>query len=70
MENVSAWVIDKNKEHYSRCKDKAEKTYDVLRHIQLYMSKYNKMKICNPFCQTHSQKWISKTWTNIQEVSG
>ena len=35
MENVS-----KNKEHYLRSKDKAEKSSDVLRHIQLHMSKY------------------------------
>ena len=25
MENVSAGVLDKNKEHYLRCKDKAKK---------------------------------------------
>ena len=43
MENVSTGVLDKNKEHYSRCKDKAEESYDVLRHIQLHLSKY---KIC------------------------
>ena len=42
MEIVSTGVLDKNKEHYSRSKDKAEKSYDVLRHIQLYMSKYQK----------------------------
>ena len=40
MENVSTAVLDENKEHYSRCKDKAKRSYDVLRHIQLYMSKY------------------------------
>ena len=32
----------KNKEHYLRSKDKAEKWYDVSRHIQLIMSKYKK----------------------------
>ena len=53
MENVSTWVLDKNKEHYLRCKDKAEKLYDVLRHIQLHMSKYKK-KIYYPLCQTYS----------------
>ena len=37
-ENVSTGVLDKNKEHYSRCKDNAQ-SYDVLRHIQLRMSK-------------------------------
>ena len=38
METVSTGVLDKNKEHYLRSKDKAEKSYDVLRHIQLLMS--------------------------------
>ena len=33
-------VLDKNKEHYLRCKNKAKKSYDVLRHIQLHMLKY------------------------------
>ena len=46
MENVSAGVLDKNKEHYLRSKDKALKAYDVLRHIQLYMSKYKKNEKC------------------------
>ena len=40
MENVSTGVLDKNKEHYSRCKDKAQKSCDLSRHIQLHMSKY------------------------------
>ena len=26
MENVSTWVLDKNKEHYLRSKDKAEQS--------------------------------------------
>ena len=39
MENVSTGVFGKNKEHYSICDDKAEKSYDVLKHIQLHMSK-------------------------------
>ena len=36
-------VLDKNRKHCLRCKDKAEKSYDVsrgLRHMQLHMSKY------------------------------
>ena len=40
METVSTGVLDKNKGHYLRSKDKAEKSYDVLRHIQLHKS-YN-----------------------------
>ena len=39
MENVSTVVLDKNKEHNLRCEDKAEKSYDVIKHIQLHMSK-------------------------------
>ena len=39
MENVSTGVFNKNKEHYLRCKVKAKK-YDVLRHKQIHMSKY------------------------------
>ena len=43
METVSTGVLDKNKKkHYLRSKDKAEKSYDVLRHIQWHMSKYKK----------------------------
>ena len=53
--NVFTWVLDKHKEHFFRCKDKAEKLYDVLTHIQLRMSKYRKMKIYNPLGQTYSQ---------------
>ena len=42
MENVSRGVLDKNKEHCLRCQVKVEKSYDVLRQIQLHMSKYKK----------------------------
>ena len=40
MENVSTGVLGKNTEHYLRCKDKGKKSYDVLKHMQLHMSKY------------------------------
>ena len=40
MENVSTGVLDENGEHYLRCNDKAKNSCDVLRHIQLHMSKY------------------------------
>ena len=33
METVSTGVLDKNKEDYLRSKYKAEKAYDVLRHM-------------------------------------
>ena len=36
---VQEYLI-KNKDHYLRCKDKTKKTYDILRHIRLHMSKY------------------------------
>ena len=39
MENVNTGVLDKNKEPYLRSNDKAEKSNDVLRQIQLHMSK-------------------------------
>ena len=54
MENVSTGVLDTNEEDYLRCKDKAKKSYDVLRQIQLHMTKYKKMKIYNSLCQTYS----------------
>ena len=54
METVSTGVLDKNKEHYLRSKHKAEKSYDILRHMQLHMSEYKKMKIYNPLCETYS----------------
>ena len=40
MENVGTGVLDKIEEQHLRCKDKAEKSYDVLRHIHLHISKY------------------------------
>ena len=52
METVNTGVLDKDKERYLRSKDKAEKAYDVSRHIWLRMSKYKKIKIYNPLCQT------------------
>ena len=42
MEIVSTGVLDKNKEHYLRSKEKNKKWYDVSRHMQLHMSKYKK----------------------------
>ena len=54
METVSTVVLDKTKEHYLSSKEKAVKSYDVLRHVQLRMSKYKKMKIYNPSCQNYS----------------
>ena len=45
MENVSTGVLEKNKEHYIRSKDKAEKWYDVSIYMQLQMSKYKKEDI-------------------------
>ena len=44
----------KNKEQYLSSKDIAEKIYDLSRHIYFQMSKYKKMKIYNPLCQTYS----------------
>ena len=55
MENVSRGVLDKNKEHYLRCKDKAQKSLGALRHTQLHMSTFKKMKIYNPLCQIYNQ---------------
>ena len=40
--------------NYLRSKDTAEKLYDVLRYIQLHMSKYEiKIKIYDPLYQTY-----------------
>ena len=64
MENVSSGVLDENKEHYLRCKDKAKKSYDVLRHIQLYMSEYKKMKIYNLLCQPYSPTVVYKSFSS------
>ena len=44
METVSTGVPDKNKEHHLRSKDKAEKSYDALRHIQLHLSEIQKKR--------------------------
>ena len=42
METISTGILDKNKEDYLRSKDKAEKAYDLSRHIRLHMSKHKK----------------------------
>ena len=73
METFSTGVLDENKEHYLRSKDKAEND-------MMYQDTYNcicqnkKVKIYYPLCQTYSptvvQKSISKRWTNMQEASG
>ena len=42
VESVSTGVLDKNKEHYLRSRDKAKKSNDELRHVQLHMLKYEK----------------------------
>ena len=39
VETVSTGVLDKNKEHYLKSKVEAEKSYYVLRHILLHLSK-------------------------------
>ena len=59
MENVITGVLDKNKEHYLRFKDKVEKSFDLIGHIQLHMSKYQQ-----------NEDLQSIMWTNIQEASG
>ena len=56
MGNVSTGVLDKNKEHYSRSKDKAEKSYDVFRHMQLYMSKYKKWRFTFHYVKYTAQR--------------
>ena len=40
MKNVSTGILDENKEHYLRCKNKDKKSYDVWRHMQIHMPKY------------------------------
>ena len=35
MQTVSSEVHDKNKEYYLRSEDKAEKSYDISRHVQM-----------------------------------
>ena len=54
MENASTGELVKSKEHYLRCKDKAEKSYDVLRLREWHMSKYDKKTMYNPLCETYS----------------
>ena len=74
MEIGSTRVLDENREHYLRSKDKAEKAYAVLRHIRLHMSKNEKHEdlqvIVSNLQPSCCLKSISKKWTNIQEASG
>ena len=46
METVSTGVLDKNKEHYLRSNDKAEKWYDVSRHTIAYVKIQRKRWRC------------------------
>ena len=49
-------VLDylKNIEHFLRSNDKAEKWYDVSRHMQFHISKYEMIKTYYALCQTYS----------------
>ena len=42
MEAVSTGVLDKNREHYSKSKDRAENSYDALGHTIAYVKYENK----------------------------
>ena len=54
MEDVSAGVLEKNKE-YLKSKDKAKKWYDVSSHIYIIAYvKIQKIKIYYPVFQTYS----------------
>ena len=70
METVSTGVLDQNKEHYIRSKDKAEKSYDVSRHTIAYVQPKNRMMYQDIQLPMSQLLLISKKWTNIQEVSG
>ena len=65
MGTVSTGVVDQNKEHYLRSKDKAKTPYDVLRHIQLHVSKKKKKW---RFAINYCLKVDFQNWTNIQEA--
>ena len=70
MEPIGTGVLDKNKEHYLRSKDKAEKSYDVFRHIQLHMSKYKKIRLLevNPRHQTPQGQSVAKLETPLKNI--
>ena len=61
METVSTGVLDKNKEHYLRRKDKAEKAYDMSRHIRLHLSKLITVRTC---------KYVFMLLQNVVHVKG
>ena len=72
---VSTGVIDKNKEHYLRCKDKAKKS---MTNNKTYKITYVKIPIkwwritiryVKPTAQLLLKIWFPKKWTNIQEAS-
>ena len=61
METVSTGVRDQNKELYLRRKYKAEKAYDVSRHIRLRMSKYKKWRFTIQYVKPTAQLFF-KIW--------
>ena len=53
VENVSTGVLDKNKEHYLRCKDKAKSSM-MYWDIHNCIHQNAKKKIYSPLCQTYN----------------
>ena len=54
MEAIGTGVLNRNKEHYLRSKDKAEKKHMIYQDIyDCICQNTKKLKIYNPLCQTY-----------------
>ena len=70
MENVSTGVLDKNKEYYSRCKDKDANSYDVIKHIQLHKSKFKKWRFIIHHVQPTAQLLFKVDFQKVDKHTG
>ena len=68
METFCTGVLDRNKEHYLKSKDKAEESYDVLRHIQSHMSKYKKWRFTIHYVKPTAQLLLKSRFPKIGQT--
>ena len=63
--------FDKDKEYYLKSKDKAEKSYNVLRHVQLNMSKYKKnCRFTNHYLEPTAQLLFKSRFPKVDKHTG
>ena len=69
MENVSTGVLDRIKEHYLKYIDKAEKSYDVLRHTIAYV-KIKKWRLAVHYVKPTAQLLFKSRFQKVDQHAG